>query len=38
MMCIFLNPANLTNYMHVSEQRTFAGIENIINIKDLRIL
>jgi hypothetical protein len=24
--------------MHVSEQRTFAGIGNIINIKDLRIL
>lgn len=33
-----LNSASVTNRMHVSEQRTFAGFENIKNIKLLRIL
>jgi hypothetical protein len=28
MMHIFLIPASITNFMHVSEQRTYAGIGN----------
>jgi len=35
---IFLNPANVTKNMHVSEQRTFAGTGNMVDIKDVRIL
>jgi hypothetical protein len=38
MKYIFLNPANVTTIMHVSEQKAFAGTGNIVGTKDVRIL